>query len=155
MKPDKPCEGFIDLEDTEIITQEQDAPIGYAYKIIKKEGWAESDKRAVIIIDAQRLDWDNLSPVRLKFSNVSGLSLLLKILVAPEDLDKEVVDQKLDIILSDKTTTAKTSIERVTSLQSTEDYLIAVIVRDKAPRIGRSGKIIKTMIDVYTFNDIK
>lgn len=163
------------LSDTDIIENESDnidiqrvqkSDTLRIYNIALKEGYTLPHRQpndplpfAVLVVDTRALELDEELPKTvLKFNNQTTIPLSLKILMNPErepEEDEEEEDiirleDKLILMVSDSGA-YKTSIEKIIQLDQEDDYLIVVIVRDKNPRLGAPGKIVKTMVDLYTF----
>jgi hypothetical protein len=133
----------------------------HVYNIELEDGYTipapdegEPANMAVVVLDTRALGLEEIEKTILKFNNNTNLPVNLKILMDRIEEDEDVVsfDDKINIIISDNND-KKTTIERIMKLDREENYLIAVIVRDKDPKIGLSGKIVKTMMDVYSFEN--
>ncbi|WP_069998217.1 type IV pilus modification PilV family protein [Cellulosilyticum sp. I15G10I2] len=138
----------VQFKKNSITTRVPSSQKGYTYTIEKSDTSLATTGTAIVILDIRSLNLGTLQPAVLKFINHTDFFINLKILMNEEDLGK--FDNKIHLIISDNQG-KKTTIERITALDREDDYLIAVIIRDKAPRLGLSGKIVKTMMDVYTF----
>ncbi|MDF2878751.1 MAG: hypothetical protein K0S30_1847 [Clostridia bacterium] len=121
----------------------------YTYKIKKSDSSAAGV--GVVIIDTKELDADVLKKTILKFDNEAQMPINLKLLMNKADQDS--INEKLHVIIADAEADKKTTLERITELDRQENYIIAVIVREKNPRMGHTGKIVKTMMDVYSFEN--
>ncbi len=111
----------------------------------------------MVIIDTRLIqNFSNVTTTNIKIKNESPLPLLVK-LVAEEDKTKAEKDRWTDVestislIIEDSSINGKTSVEKVFSTPTQEGYLISIVVRDKEPKLGQSGKIVKTMMDLFTF----
>ena len=60
------------------------------------------------------------------------------------------IDKRLNIIVKD--TDGKSSIERINEVEPYDNYVVAMIVRELTPVIGEEGKVIKKMLDVYSYD---
>ncbi len=141
--------GELELEQVSTIQAGSTEIEGYVYNI--KTSAASST--GIIILDTRSLNSIKLKNTILKFNNETKLPINLKVVINKEDLDE--INKKLHIMIMDNNDRdKKTTIERITHLDREDNYLIAVIVRDKAPRLGNKGKIVKTMVDTYTFKSL-
>jgi hypothetical protein len=141
--------GKIELEKLGIIKTSEPVQQIYTYKIKKTDATATGV--GIVIVDTRALDASTLKNTILKFNNEAKLPINLKLLM--NKADKAEVEAKIRIIIADEQADQKTTLERITELDQEENYIIAVIVRDKNPRIGHTGKIVKTMMDVYSFEN--
>lgn len=94
-------------------------------------------------------DYDGLT---LKFINDTDQDQIVRIIrSASEGIDSlETVDKKINVVAIDQKS-GKTSIQRVEDVAECESFIIAIVVRDKTPVIGQPGKVVKKMIDVYSY----
>ncbi len=145
--------GGLKLEQVSTIETGPEGIKGYVYNI--KEGVTDSttSSTGVIVLDTRSLNRTKVKNTILKFNNETKLPINLKIIINKEDLGE--IDKKLHIMIMDNNDIdKKTTVERITHFDREDSYLIAVIVRDKAPRLGNKGKIVKTMVDTYTFKSL-
>lgn len=68
--------------------------------------------------------------------------------------DEERVNRKFNIILEDKKD-GRSFMTQVNDSKPYENYLIAIVVRDKQPVQGQVGKVVKKMMDVYSYRKNK
>lgn len=68
-----------------------------------------------------------------------------------ETEDQEEVNNKFNVILEDQKD-GKSLMIQTNDIKPYENYLIAIVVRDKYPVQGIKGKIVKKMIDVYSYD---
>ncbi len=147
--------GELELKQTSTIQTGSGRIEGYVYSIDKSDTSSITEGTGIIILDTRSLNLTNTNLTKvnntiLKFNNETEFPINLKIVVNKKDLGE--IDKKLHIMLMDNNDIGKkTTIERITHLDLEDNYMIAVIVRDKSPRMGNKGKIVKTMVDMYAF----
>lgn len=128
-----------------------------------------------IIGDVQTLKADAQSGVAvntktLKFINETKYDLVIRVKDnLPRDLytssevdymDKnkkvnDYIDKKYNIVVvASSGESGKSTIVKKADIEPCGNYMIAIIVREKDPALGQSGKIIKKMIDVYSYDVI-
>jgi hypothetical protein len=119
--------------------------------------------KAMIIVDTRLLDKTKVENISFEFKNSTAFQVAVKILFNKSDLND--LSKKIYISggLNDVTVVEdddeavqpipKIVVERVTELDEEKDYLIGMIVRDKSPKWGNAGKIVKTMMDIYSFEN--
>lgn len=132
------CEGFIEES-------------GYTY-------------RSVIDLDIRKiLRKSDLEPLTeydqftFKFVNTTKYDQIIRIkqnIIKDSSEDNsetlEAINEKFNIVTTDEAL-GKSSILRINDEGPSENYLIAIIVRDKRPIQGHPGKIIKKILDVYSY----
>ncbi|PHV72343.1 hypothetical protein CS063_02375 [Sporanaerobium hydrogeniformans] len=85
----------------------------------------------------------------LEIENASKAPLWIKLIGRKDEWDK--LDEMLHILIEDKELIGKTTLEKVIVTHTNRSYLIGIVVRDKKPVMGESGKIVKTMMDLLTY----
>lgn len=72
--------------------------------------------------------------------------------------ETEVVKDKFNIVaqasesMPSGVIPGKSTIVRVDDMNAYENYIIAIIVREKSPALGEPGKIVKQLIDVFSYD---
>ena len=129
----------------------------YIYKLETLTG------KGMIIVDARLLDKTKVENISFEFKNDTEFQVIVKIVFNKSDLND--LSKKIHISggLNEVHVEAgddgavqpipRIVVERVTELDEEKDYLIGMIVRDKSPKWGNAGKIVKTMMDVYSFEN--
>lgn len=100
----------------------------------------------------------------LKFTNTTRFDQVIRVghhLDGVLDTTAQEIYDSIHIIVEDvpktgelatSTTIGKSTISRINKENHFENYLIAIIVREKSPVQGEEGKIVKKMIDVYSYD---
>ena len=143
-----------------------DTKQGYSFEIQQIQP-TETTGTNMVIIDTQLLqDFSEVTTTNIKIKNKSQLPLLVKIVVGEVKIEEDKTEEDkilaeevkmtameniIKLTLEDSSINGKTSIEKVFSKPMQEGYLISIVVRDKEPKLGQSGKIVKTMMDFLTF----
>ena len=87
-----------------------------------------------------------------KFNNATPYDQLIYVRQnALTSAEASSIDEKFNIVAED-TGTGKSTIVRVDDIDTYENYIIAIIVREKSPVLGKSGKIVKKMIDIFSYD---
>lgn len=88
----------------------------------------------------------------LKFINDTDQDQIIRLIRnASEGVDTlESVDKKINVVAIDNKS-GKTSIQRIEDQVDSESFIIAIVTRDKHPAMGKTGKVVKKMIDVYSY----
>lgn len=60
-------------------------------------------------------------------------------------------NEKIEIVAVDKGMYSKTSVQYIGNKGFEENFIIAIVTRDMKPVIGKAGKVVKQMIDVYSY----
>ena len=68
-----------------------------------------------------------------------------------ETENPEVVQHKFNLILEDENQ-GKSLIIQTSDVEPYENYLVAIVVRDKQPIQGQVGKVVKQMVDVFSYD---
>lgn len=87
----------------------------------------------------------------LKFVNKTSTKQIIRVkrsAATAEDIS--TIDKRLNIIVKD--IDGKSSIERINEVEPYDNYVVAMIVRELTPVIGEEGKVIKKMLDVYSYD---
>lgn len=117
-------------------------------------------KRGNIILDLRQVIRNFNPSLTFKFVNNTGYTVAIKVL---RNINKDAsppetwadIDAKIDsqfYIIVDEASTGKAIIERISDSEYQDNYLIAIIVRDKNPKLGQPGKVVKKMVDVYSYS---
>ncbi|MDF2613651.1 MAG: hypothetical protein K0S71_1437 [Clostridia bacterium] len=156
--PNNPSEEILHI-DQEAINAGAD---GYVYTISETRpvGEIEPNSRGVVLLDLRQLVRDFNPSLTFKFINkinVENYTLVIKVLrnvkkndTTPSLETLEEIDKKFNIVAVDKGQ-SKTIIERIIDSDLDHNYLIVMIVRDKSPRVGKPGKVVKKMVEVYNY----
>lgn len=87
-----------------------------------------------------------------KFINNTPAKVIIKVVrseaVGVDNL--EDIDKKYSIVV-ENTSVGQVTIERVETSRQYENFIVGLIVRDKKPSLGKPGKVIKVMLDVYSY----
>lgn len=123
-----------------------------------------SDYRGIIEVDTRSLLRENLGTASaysnqslydkftFKFQNQTVFDQLIYIRQnALDSTEASIIDKKFNFVAEDKST-GKSSIIRVDDIDTYENYIIAIIVREKSPVLGKPGKIVKKMIDIFSYD---
>lgn len=62
-----------------------------------------------------------------------------------------VVDERIQFRL-EKQGTGDLSLERIDEVSPYDNYIIAILVREKNPLLGQQGRIVKKMLDIYSYD---
>ena len=153
---------------------------GYHYTITEEgTGVSDADKgsyTSIINVDLDALLRDdngvNLSSYKnytLKFTNTTrfdqviriGHSFKKAIDTTEKDADMQKIYDSFNITVEDKPkageeatelTIGKSTISRIKKEDLFDNYLMAIVVREKTPVQGEKGKIVKKMLDVYSYD---
>lgn len=89
-----------------------------------------------------------------KFVNHTDVDQIIRIKrteTTAEDLS--AVDKRYNVIAETiPTSTAKTTIERINEIEPYDNFIMAVIVRETDPVTGKKGKVVKKMLDIYSYD---
>lgn len=87
----------------------------------------------------------------LKFVNKTSTKQIIRVKRSAATTENiSTIDKRLNIIVKD--TDGKSSIERINEVEPYDNYVVAMIVRELTPVIGEEGKVIKKMLDVYSYD---
>lgn len=136
--------------------------VGYTFHINDGPdvgGFTPADSRSIVELDIRALLRDeNLAEVTtydtltFKFINHTGFNQFIVVKQnALDTAEADKVNKKFNIVVED-TTSGKSSIIRIDDMDTYENYLIAIIVREKAPTLGEEGKIVKKLIDIFSYD---
>ncbi len=151
----------IKIDAVKTIKKNDGTVAGYIFNIVggtDVSGFASdaSKYRSIIELDVRELlRKEDLSPetaydhLTFKFINNTAFDQL--IFVRQNVESGNLVNGKFNIVAEDATT-GKSSIVRVDDINAYENYIIAVIVREKAPALGEQGKIVKKLIDIFSYD---
>ncbi len=136
--------------------------VGYTFYIengADATTFTSADCRSIIELDIRALLRDSTmatlttyDALTFKFINNTDFDQL--IVVKQNALESESIDninEKFNIVALDKQN-GKSSIVRIDDMNTFENYLIAIIVREKNPVLGTPGKIVKKLIDVFSYD---
>lgn len=87
-----------------------------------------------------------------KFINKTANPQIIRVIRARTDKQTDNHFNDKFYVLANSESTGETSIERVKDMGNYYNYIIAVVVRDQNPSIGEKGKIVKKMVDVYSYD---
>lgn len=148
--------------------QDSTGTVGYVFTIAEGADGGDlsifaaepSHYRGIIELDVRKLlrkagdlgvetSYDNLT---FKFKNTTRYDQLIFVRqnVASTETSDDI-KKKFNIVL-ENTGSGKSSIVRVDDMNSYENYIIAVIVREKDPALGEPGKIVKKSIDIFSYD---
>lgn len=92
----------------------------------------------------------------LKFINKTGYNQTIRVKNNfPSTLTAQEIayaKAKYNIVVEDIGTSVKSTIVNIDNKTNYDNYLIAIIAREKSPAMGNPGKIVKRMIDVYSYD---
>ena len=119
-----------------------------------------SHYRSIIEVDVRNLlrKSEDLSEITtydgltFKFINYTKYNQFIRIkknLIETEDRD--AITSKFNVVVEDKAD-GKSIITQINDTKPYENYLIAVVVRDKNPVQGQAGKVVKKMINIYSYD---
>lgn len=140
--------------------------VGYVFHInegiISSADFPEdrSHYRSIIEVDVRNLlrKSEDLSEIttydRLTFKFVNHTKYnqfihIKKNLIETED--RNVINSKFNVVVVDKAD-GKSIITQINDTKPYENYLIAIVVRDKNPVQGKAGKVVKKMINIYSYD---
>ena len=140
--------------------------VGYIFHInkgiISSTDFPENEEyyRSIIEVDVRNLlrKSEDLSPVTtydkltFKFMNHTEYDQLIHIkknLVETEDID--IISNKFNVVVEDKSG-GRSVMTQSNDTKPYENYLIAIVVRDKNPVQGQRGKVVKKMINIYSYD---
>ncbi len=89
-----------------------------------------------------------------KFVNHTNVDQIIRI-KRTETLSENLsaVDKRYNVIVENiLTSTAKTTIERINEIEPYDNFIMVVIVRETDPVTGKKGKIVKKMLDIYSYD---
>ena len=86
----------------------------------------------------------------LKFINETKQDQVIQVIEGLDSL--AAIHEPINIIAIDNSE-GKTSIQRVSTPLADESFIITIVVRDMLPLIGEKGKVVKKMIDVYSYDE--
>ncbi len=120
--------------------------IGLVYTSTSEKNYTPQDMN-VLYLDIRQLKgkihlYHNLT---LKFINQTNMHQIIRVI-------KHKEQDKINIIPVNKGEQSGTSIEYIDTLGLTENFIIAIITRDMKPIVGKPGKIVKKMIDIYSYS---
>lgn len=142
--------------------------VGYVFTIVEGPDGGDSSTfatnstryRGIVELDVRKLlrkagdlaaetSYDHLT---FKFINTTRYDQLISVLQNVTDTEVAAnVNQKFNIIL-ENTGLGKSSLVRVDDTNAYENYIIAVIAREKNPALGEPGKIVKKAIDIFSYD---
>lgn len=142
---------------------------GYVFQLyegaMSKGGFTKNSNkyRSIIEIDVRNLlrksedlsEETTYDQFTFKFINHTAYNQFIHIrknLIDTED--EERVNRKFNIILEDKKA-GRSLMTQIDDIKPYENYLIAIVVRDKQPIQGQVGKVVKKMMDVYSYRKNK
>ena len=174
VKEDGKEEGILNVEiknrfsritfDIESIKDSKGQLVGYSMMnrcshFVKEPG---STYRSVIDLDIRSLlrkaDLSELTTYdsfTFKFVNTMPYDQIIRIwqnVNESESLDR--INEKFNVTVLDQGV-GKTTITRINDTVPYENYLIAIVVRDKNPIQGQAGKVVKKMLDVYSYHALE
>ncbi len=159
----------IQISDIKPIKDSSDDTQGYVFTIAEgtidssefpKASTDKSYYRSIIELDVRNVlrnttDLSNntvCDDLTYKFVNTTGYDQLIYIRQnAINDGEAATVVKKFNVVATN-TGTGKSNIIRVDDIIPYENYLIAIIVREKNPALGEQGKIVKKMIDIFSYD---
>lgn len=112
---------------------------------------AGANDRGLVIIDTRGVDFTSVE-IReglFRVENTSELPLMVKVLSNETDMEK--IDKFIKLFFTNSNTENSINIEYVHNIALENSYLIGIIVRDLSPALGKGGKVIKTMFDIYSY----
>lgn len=90
-----------------------------------------------------------------KFINTTPYDQMIRIWQNVNESESiEQINKKFNIVALDQGI-GKTTITRINDTVPYENYLIAIVVRDKKPIQGQTGKVVKKMLDVYSYSALE
>lgn len=140
---------------------------GFVFKIEDKHLMpTDKDKTGVIEIDVRNLqrkarqegtntvyDRDNkYRTLSFKVINNSECNYIVRLKKNTVPGENEYQNNDLFNIVIEDTAEGKTSIAKSEDKEYQQDYLITMIIREKSPVQGQPGKIVKKMIDTYSYD---
>ena len=140
--------------------------VGYVFHInegtISSRDFPEdkSNYRSIIEVDVRNLlrKSEDLSEITtydgltFKFMNHTEYDQFVHIkknLIETED--RGIVTSKFNVVVEDKAG-GKSTITQINDTKPYENYLVAIVVRDKNPVQGLAGKVVKKMINIYSYD---
>lgn len=87
----------------------------------------------------------------LKFVNTTATDQVIRIKRSATTGAISDVDKRLNIIVEDRGI-GKSTIERVNEIEPYDNYVIAILVREMNPTTGKQGKVVKKMLDIYSYD---
>ena len=106
---------------------------------------------SVLLLDVSQYMAKNPTDVyTLKFVNTTDKDLSIKIKYATDE--KKLAIQKALHLVAIDTGSSKTGIDYVDCIDTEENYILGLIIREKEPLIGKAGKEIKRMVTLYSYD---
>ena len=151
----------IEINQIKTIKNASNVTVGYIFEISNgtdSGSFTATNSRSIIELDIRALLRDtNLVELTtydtLTFKFVNNTVFDQFIVVKQNAIGTETTDinTKFNIVAEDKST-GKSGIVRIDDIDAYENYLITVIVREKNPVLGESGKIVKKLIDIFSYD---
>lgn len=113
----------------------------------------EEDDLGVITLDLSDVRESDYNRCIIKFINKCKYPQVIRVKL--KTVDRTVPVKLPNILLEEEEGTGnalQTSIQYVDTREAAENYLVAIIVRELEPKLGKKGKIIKKMFDVYSYD---
>lgn len=151
----------IKIDQIKTIKNASNVAVGYTFEISNGTdagSFTATDSRSIIELDIRALLRDtNLAELTtydtltFKFVNNTVFDQFIVVKQNAMGTEATAINTKFNIVAEDKST-GKSSIVRIDDMDAYENYLITVIVREKNPVLGESGKIVKKLIDIFSYD---
>lgn len=83
------------------------------------------------------------------FINETNTDMVVRLKRSGADL--AAVDERIQFRL-EKQGTGDLTLERIDEISPYDNYIIAILVREKEPLLGQQGRIVKKMLDIYSYD---
>lgn len=137
--------------------------IGIIYTSIMGTDY-KSDEMSIINVDIRQLlgrngleTLEDNEKLTLTFVNQTQRNQVIRVIEGSQnnedvkDGSLEHSNKKIEIVAVDKGIHSKTSIQYTKDIGFKDNFIIAIVTRDMKPMIGEAGKVVKQMIDVYSY----
>ena len=142
------------------VEEKKEKVCGYHY--INTSHSTATDETSIINVDLSHVieGTDNINlghctqPFTLKFTNTTSFDQVIRVghhLRNQTEESIQAIYNKFNIVVED-TGSGKSTISYMNEDKFFENYLIAIIVREKDPVQGEAGKIVKKMVDIYSYH---
>lgn len=114
-----------------------------------------------LLRDANLNDLERFKDYTFKFTNQTDYNQMIRVkqnAIYPDEADAytkerifQAVSERFNIVADDQKA-GKSTIVHTDDIETYTNYMIAILVRDKKPVQGEVGKVVKQMIDFYSYD---